>query len=153
MVREEKREVLEFFPNLSNGSFDVTSNLTPRYNCIAWAFHDTERWWWPTPRAGLPYTYWPAGAPADETLTAFVETFRMLGFEECENVDIEPKAEKIAIYTIDGNKPTHVARQLPTGLWTSKLGQYVDIQHDLYGLDGGTRYGSVTCIMKRSLPA
>ena len=40
--------------------------------------------------------------------------------------------EKIAIYALDG-EPTHAARQLDTGRWTSKLGKHEDIEHDTPG--------------------
>jgi hypothetical protein len=45
-------------------------------------------------------------------------------------------------------KPTHAARQVGYGKWTSKLGSLVDIEHDINGVSG-TRYGSVAVIMKR----
>ncbi|MEK0192863.1 DUF7689 domain-containing protein [Microcoleus anatoxicus] len=57
---------------------------------------------------------------------------------------------KIAIYVLDG-KPQHASRQLPNGKWTSKLGQYEDIEHNyLEGLEGSI-YGEVSCVMKRRL--
>ena len=40
---------------------------------------------------------------------------------------------KVVLYA-DGNEWTHAARQLPSGRWTSKLGDYEDIEHDT--LDG-----------------
>lgn len=48
----------------------------------------------------------------------------------------------------DGS-PTHAARQLPDGTWTSKLGKDVDISHD--SLDGlsGDRYGTPALILRR----
>jgi hypothetical protein len=59
--------------------------------------------------------------------------------------------EKIAIYVLD-EKPQHAARQLPNGKWTSKLGQYEDIEHNaLEGLEGSI-YGYVACVMKRRWP-
>lgn len=46
-------------------------------------------------------------------------------------------------------KPTHVARQLDDGKWTSKLGSNEDIiHHTLDGLEG-EKYGQVTTIMTR----
>jgi len=48
--------------------------------------------------------------------------------------------------------PLHVARQLPSGRWSSKLGALQDIEHDLHDLEG-TEYGSVVLVMKRTLPA
>ena len=62
------------------------------------------------------------------TLAAFIAAFRTLGYELCSDGALEQGIEKIAIYTLNG-KPTHAARQLPSGDWTSKLGKWVDIQH------------------------
>jgi hypothetical protein len=44
-----------------------------------------------------------------------------------------------------------MARQLNTGLWTSKCGDLEDIQHNLEDLEGGDRYGygKVSHFMKR----
>jgi hypothetical protein len=55
--------------------------------------------------------------------------------------------EKIAIY-VRSDIPSHVARQLPNGKWTSKLGLREDIEHDLEALEG-PEYGSVVLILSR----
>jgi hypothetical protein len=44
--------------------------------------------------------------------------------------------------------PTHAARLLPSGLWTSKLGEWEDIEHDLHALEGDV-YGTVALLLKR----
>jgi len=44
--------------------------------------------------------------------------------------------------------PTHAARQLENGRWTSKLGELEDIEHDLHHLASGA-YGAVVQILKR----
>jgi hypothetical protein len=60
---------------------------------------------------------------------------------------LEIEYEKIAIYEgADG--PEHVARQKASGLWTSKMGKGVDIEHTLEGLEGDF-YGKVVKVMKR----
>jgi hypothetical protein len=51
-----------------------------------------------------------------------------------------PGEEKICLYAKNG-KPTHAARQLSNGRWTSKLGPDEDVEHDLSDLEG-RRYGS-----------
>jgi hypothetical protein len=51
---------------------------------------------------------------------------------------------------VDGT-PTHAARQLPDGTWTSKLGISEDIQHALDDLAGAV-YRAVVQILKRALP-
>lgn len=80
-----------------------------------------------------------------------LELFRSYGYELCENGILESGFEKIAVYARD-NKPQHAARQLATGLWTSKLGRYQDIEHatpeELEG-DGNREYGRIVAFMRR----
>lgn len=47
------------------------------------------------------------------------------------------------------NKPTHAARQLSSGHWTSKLGDCEDIEH--FALDGVANkiYGAAVVFLKR----
>ena len=41
-----------------------------------------------------------------------------------------------------------LARQLPDGQWTSKLGQIIDIEHKLSAVEG-PNYGKVSAIVAR----
>jgi hypothetical protein len=132
------------FPNLQGTSYDITSPATPDYNCIAWAAGDTARWWCPNPL----FYYWPQGSPLEETLAAFVQAFATLGFIPCDDDTVELGFEKIAIYVNSQGKPTHAARQLHNGRWSSKLGNEVDIEPALVGLTN-SEYGSVARILKR----
>ncbi len=111
------------FPNLQIGGFLVTSGHTCTYNCIAWAAGDSENWWWPSVD-----DYWPETVPREETIDAFKLAFQTRGYEPCDDGDVESGYEKVAIYAIAG-WPKHMARQLPTGAWTSKLGKAWDIEH------------------------
>lgn len=131
-------------PNLRSSEYQITSPQTPEYNCIAWAAQDNDRWWWPT----SDY-YWPDGIVRRETLDAFIQAYGTLGYVPCEDDKLESGVEKIAIYINSNRIPTHAARQLPSGKWTSKLGPYKDIEHiSLEGLNGN-EYGAVGCILKR----
>ena len=69
----------------------------------------------------------------------------------CPAADLEPGVEKIALYANAVGKPTHGARQLANGRWTSKLGKREDIEHALHDLEGEL-YGTVVRIMKRPRP-
>ena len=93
-------------------------------------------------------SFWPNEAPEQETLYAFKEAYKSLGYEACESADLEEGYEKIAIFADEYDNPKHAARQLANGMWTSKCGDYEDIQHELEGLEGD-KYGSVSCVMKR----
>ncbi len=132
------------FPNLSE-SFAVTSERTFAYNCIAWAAGDTTRWWWPT---GL--SYWPVGAAREETVEAFVAAFRTLGYATCATGELEAGLEKVALFA-DGSVLTHMARQLPNGSWTSKLGKSWDIAHMEPEEVGGKIYGAPILFLARPL--
>jgi hypothetical protein len=140
----------ELFPGLTKSGFLVTSPATRDYNCIAWAADDTTRWWWPDRDPNNDAIFWPESVVAEETLDAFLAVFTLLGYAEGCDEALESGFEKVALFANAG-VPTHAARQLPSGLWTSKLGLREDIQHELHALSGA-EYGAVVLIMKRSLP-
>lgn len=125
----------------------MTSPSTAEYNCIAGAAGDTERWWWPISGS---FAYWPLNIPLQETLEAFIEAFAVLGYSPCEDTEFEEGHEKIALYVDNSGKPTHAARQLSNGRWTSKLGKGQDIEHELDGLNG-SGYGTVAQVLKRPI--
>lgn len=137
----------EAFPGLTRGGYHVTSPANKGYNCIAYAAGDTEKWWWPLP-ADVNDAYWPAGIDRAETIPAFRGAFASVGFVECAGDELEPGVEKIALFANDQGVPLHAARQQPTGLWTSKLGELEDIDHALRDLEGEA-YGAVVLVMKR----
>jgi hypothetical protein len=141
-------EIGDLFPGLQTSGFRVTSQASPNYNCIAWAAGDTERWWWPDP--GDDAAYWPSGVSREETLAAFVATFATLGYHLCESDQPEAGYERVALFTGSDGVPTHAARQLPSGRWTSKLGMREDIDHALHDLSGDV-YGAVTLVLRRAV--
>ncbi len=135
---------LNSFPNSLIEPFVVTSVATGNYNCIAWAVEDTTRFYWAGPKE---FFYWLPNIQRNETIEAFVELFAHFGYEKCNNGLKEKGYTKIALFAEDGI-PTHAARQLPSGLWTSKLGILEDVRHSLYAISDGL-YGSVVLTMKR----
>lgn len=137
------------FPTLQQGRYRITSPRDTRYNCIAWAARDEQRRWWPDPDC---IYHWPEGVIRDETLSAFQNAFGTINYVTCVGEDPEPGFERIALFADAHASPTHAARQLTDGRWTSKLGRMEDIEHDLHDLEG-SEYGSVALIMKRPLPA
>jgi len=95
------------FPNRHEGNHQVASPSTRRYNCIAWTAGDERRWWWPD---SDNLAYWPASVPCEETIEAFVEAYRTLGYTPCPDGEHEPGHEKVALYALQG-VVTHAARQ------------------------------------------
>ena len=144
----ERIEVM--FPRLRTAPYRITSPATAEYNCIAWAAGDTAQWWWPDADPD-DAVFWPAAVRAEETLDAFVAAFVSLGYTICEGEAPEKGYEKIALFADAAGRPTHAARQLPGGRWTSKLGRAEDIEHGLRDLEG-TIYGAVALVMKRAAP-
>lgn len=136
------------FPNIRNEGYRVTSPKTPTYNCIAWAAKDDTRWWEPD---SFNQYYWPLRTRGDYRVEHYIRAFESIGFVRCGNdSSIEPGIEKVAIYA-KGFQATHMARQLPTGEWTSKCGQSEDIiHHTLAGLEDSD-YGRVVAVMKRTI--
>lgn len=132
-------------PGLRRGEFRLTSPATRSYNCIAWAAEDDSRWWATTE---FELYYWPTGAPRENTVEGWAAALASVGYERCAEVIPDPGVTHVALYGRDG-EALHVARQLPNGRWTSKLGQNVDIEHELEALVGDD-YGSVAMIMRRS---
>ena len=132
------------FPKLATDGYRVTSPPTIFYNCLAWAAGENWRWWWPDEEY-----YWPRDVPCELSLQAFTQAYETLGYEVCTDVEVEIGYEKIALYANAGGIPTHAAKQLASGLWSSKIGRGEDIEHArLESLTGGI-YSEVTRIMRR----
>jgi hypothetical protein len=147
------RELNGIFPNLRTTNRTITSEIDPNYNCVAWALRDTERWWEPygivIPAPFPPY-YWPENIPHDLSPRTFISLFETQGFEVTEDPDLENGVEKLALY-VRKNQFQHVARQLPNGRWTSKIGRQEDIEHELNDLKSHGPYacGTASIIMQR----
>jgi hypothetical protein len=137
------KELHQFFPNSISEPFIKTSQDTISYNCIAWAYEDSTKCYWPD---GI--YFWPDDIPCIATLDNFILLFRKIGYEVCDNGDLENDYEKVAIYCNNFNEPKHAARQLEDGFWTSKLGPYIDVSHTISGMSNGV-YGNVEVYMKR----
>jgi hypothetical protein len=143
-----------YFPRLTRIAYRVTSPATPNYNCIAHAAGRSDSWWWPEDAPGV---LWPEGVAKEATVTAFVEAYAQDGYEECSSPALEAGFEKIALYVDLDGVPTHAAHQLPDGSWSSKLGEWEDIEHaTLEALEDydhlGLGYGTVGRLLRRRSP-
>ena len=135
------------FPNLKPASLSGTfSPFDFGYNCFAWAASVTTCRWDPTTDDG----YWPTNV-AELTVPAIIAAYASVGYEPCDNSNIEEGFEKIAIYVNAMDKPTHAARQLRNGLWTTKFGDFEDVTHiDLKCLNGPI-YGRPRIFLRRNI--
>jgi hypothetical protein len=143
-LHEQLRQSL---PRLTADNYRETSPESWAYNCIAWAVGVVDSWWWPV--AGR---FWPPDVPRAETLDAFLAVFAALGYLPGATQEWDSSFEKVALYAL-GNTPTHAARQLPGGWWTSKLGPAVDIEHATPDAVAGGVYGEVVAILSRNRTA
>ena len=74
-IMQDKDPYIEsLFPQLSR--YDIKSPIDDKYNCIAFAADDTERWW-------EPGRYWPQGVPERIDLDSFIACYKSLGYKEC----------------------------------------------------------------------
>ena len=123
----------------------ITSGATGDYNCVGWAVEITDRWVWPDKDEQYA---WPSSLVREETVQAFEQFFGLIGYRRCQSSAHEAGWEKVAIFVDDG-RVVHVALQLISGKWTSKLGELVDIEHVSPADVGGGAYGQVVLYLKR----
>lgn len=135
----------EAFPQLRLDPGDPVSPQTPDYNCIAFAAGVTDEWW-DTIRA------WPAGVPRVWSLDGLRDAFGAVGYTHCDDGSLEPGFEKVVLYARSSGVPTHAARQLRDGRWTSKCGEAEDIVHNTPECLSSPVYGSPVGYMRRPAP-
>lgn len=138
--------LVAIFPGLARDGYRETSQATWNYNCIAWAASRSDQWWEPDPYS---YSYWPPGVARQYTLQAYEAAYRALGFEACADGEFAVTFEKIVLFADAAGTPTHAARQLENGRWTSKLGSDVDIEHGRPEALIGKDYGTPVIFMRR----
>ena len=90
--------------------------------------------------------------PREENIAAFIAAFGTQDFAPCDSAEIQAGLEKIALYA-QGSTPTHAARQLPDGWWTSKLGPNIDIEHANLDAVAGGVYGNPVVFLCRKTSA
>jgi len=132
------------FPNLSNKNHSIASQVTDNYNCIAWSLGIDNRWMWP----GDLDSFWPSVVVGADELEAVIQLYLDRGYEKCESGELEVGYKKVAVY-VKEDRPLHVALQLESGQWTSKLGSMEDIEHDTLEVLEGEFYGKATIILKK----
>jgi len=81
-------------------------------------------------------------------LAALQAAFAAIGDAPRADEDLEVDGEKVALFIDGSGEYTHAARQLPDGLWTSKLGNNEDISHELRPLEGD-EYGRIAAFMSK----
>src|SRR5262245_24753302 len=91
-VREDiDREI----PELSAAGYEITTEATIVYNCIAWAAGDTSQWW-DCDEDGpidLPGCDWPEGANHGVRLDALISVFETRSYSICQDGALEEGLE------------------------------------------------------------
>jgi hypothetical protein len=143
------------FPNLAASAYQITSCSADEPDCIGWALNDGHCWDPLGLATGTHFYHWCEHLPPDFKIETISELFSRHRFVGCKDGILESGFEKIAMYfQAHKGEVTHVARQLPNGHWTSKLGSGEDIEHhDLHALEGEVRdsYGTVIRFMRRAI--
>jgi hypothetical protein len=104
---------------------------------MAWAVDDVRQWWeYGATLFGVP-TFWPNGYPPGETV-ADVSNVLQGVFRYTPTIDRRARLgiERVAIYGHADLSFAHIARQLESGRWSSKLGELYDLEHALSDLEG-----------------
>jgi len=135
-------------PNLRKSGYVVTSDRSPRYNCVAYAAGDLTQKWDCT-MLPLPGYYWPPDATRGQGIDALVSVFATLGYEICSGAALEAGYEKVALYVSQFGSWEHVAKQEEDGWWSSKLGIREDIRHPTPHAVSSPDYGQVMYYMRR----
>lgn len=133
------------FPRLGD-DFEVLAPSSSAYNCIAWALGRWDRWVWPG----------PPGQPV--SVEDFDALFAPHGYRRIGSLNYDPVAghDKLVLYCrrneLGEPEPTHCARQLGDGSWSSKVGKLPLIRH-LHpdDIDGGS-YGEACAVYVREKP-
>lgn len=143
-MSERLAHLERLFPALSESGYSKSSGKDPAYNCFAFAVHDKGQFWQKIAVRGY---YWPL--ERDDRVDDWIRALGLNNFTVTDNCDLEAGFEKVSIYVNDDGSPEHVARQLESGEWTSKIGKLEDIQHATLGALEGKEYGKATIFMKR----
>jgi hypothetical protein len=147
-------EIERDLENLGANDYDQVnvSPATEDYNCIAWAAGRTDKPWWPSKEAPFYYD-WPVELPREEagreTLENFIKAFQLQGYRVCRSSKHRSGIEKVALFAGSGGNPLHAARQLESGRWTSKCGDYEDIDHVNLAVMEGKVYGRALEFLER----
>ncbi len=138
---------LQYFPFLDPANHIVVGPESDFHNCIAWAAGFDDRKIWP----GVAEYHWPACLPQEESLASLIAFFVSLGYQQCDDPSLEEGFEKVALFADpEDDYPTHAARQLPNGWWSSKMGwDGVTIEHDGLACIEGNQYGRAVLSLRR----
>ena len=147
---EENRKVLiGYFPHLGSDShFELLSEQTPVYNCIAWAMGYSDRW---VDTEYSPGHWWPAGVKRSTEPIALFDAFVAEGFEKADDGRFEKGYDKVVLFQKDGEW-THASRIESNEVEYSKFGGSFDGVHS-HNIFTGSIYGEEYAYLRRKTSA
>ena len=148
-MNQNLQKIKKFFPNINEENIKITSPIDDSYNCIAFAYGRSDIKYWPDDSDMGDDCEWPNDIKRGNNMDSFINLFESIGYIICDNENFEQGYEKICIYEKD-DVPKHAAKQLLNGNWSSKLGDYFDVEHSISALLDG-RYGNISVFMKREI--
>lgn len=121
--------MISVFPDLKNDpNFDILSEPTREYNCIAWAMGFNDRW--VAPAENSPGVWWPAEVELEMSPKALVRAFEAVGFVMCDDGQPEEGFDKVVLYkNPETDEWTHAARIISATTEYSKFGPMWDATH------------------------
>ena len=145
---EENRKVLiSYFPHLGRDlHYNLLSEETPVYNCIAWAMGFDDRW---VDIVTSPGHWWPDGVQRSTSPQTLVDAFLAVGFEQSDNDMFEEGYDKVALYQNNGEW-THASRIESNNVEYSKFGGSFDGVHS-HNIFSGSIYGDEYAYLRRPI--
>ena|ERR1017187_1286503 len=128
--------------------YECISSEDERYNCLAWAVGIDSVVWIPNRLQGMRGLYWPIRSSSLKEAEV-VEAYNAVGFVRCDGPDLQDGKEKIALFFDEDGDIIHAAWQRKTGVWSSKLSTWEDVDHANPALFEGLRYGRIRVFMVR----
>jgi hypothetical protein len=118
---ENRAAVKKAFPRLRNGRFRIVGPPSCVYNSFALAAGDRSAWWTPDPEPG---SYWPPNTAHPN----FNHLFDAIGYKGTTRRRRQAGYDLVAVFAMNLSLITHAARQLPSGMWMIKLGEWFEIE-------------------------
>lgn len=143
-------EMSTLWPDLKEGkNFHFSSLKKKGFKCIWYALMldvgDIDMLWF-RDKYGLDKSR------LDHSAKGYGDCFqKYYGFEYCNSAEYEEGWIKVVLYEDRNNDFKHVARVLPNGNLTSKMGNYEDIEHYTMDALSGDEYGYATLFMKKQI--
>jgi len=134
--------------------WSAASDPVGTYNCFGFALGYNQ--WWEPPvfideLIANEEAIWPLGLSESLDIDNYIAAARTERFYVSQDAMWEESCDTIMLYfTTNDRKFQHAARQVSSGVWSSKLGTGSDITHAIDGIDR-IDFGTGRIYMKRAI--